>query len=275
MDHYQTLGIGRDADASAIKAAYRKLASKHHPDKGGNSDDFKRVQEAYEVLSNPQKRAQYDNPDPWANAQRHNPGNFGDHPPGFDDIFSDFFAQHRQARQRNMRNVDSVGDFTISLAQAYHGTQVEINVGYGTEILNIPPGTRPGTKIRLPGKGYRRYQDLPAGDLIVRLHVVTPDNTVVENSDIYQHIVINSIEAILGVEKEITHISGKTLKVKVPAGAQHDTRLRLSGYGMPMPHNHDIKGNLYVIVNVATPVITNQDHINMLNTINKEMKTYE
>ena len=92
MDHYQTLGVSRDADASEIKKAYRKLAGKHHPDKGGDENKFKEIQQAYETLSDPEKRAEYDNPNPFRNfggdpfAGRGNP---------FADIFGDMFGQQR------------------------------------------------------------------------------------------------------------------------------------------------------------------------------------
>lgn len=272
MDYYQTLGVGKDADAATIKRAYRKLASQHHPDKGGNADMFKQVQEAYETLSDPQKRAQYDNPQPQHHAHySHHYGN-GDVPPGFEDMFNDIF-RHNHRRPRT--NPDSVGDLNITLAQAYHGDTVNISVGYGNETVHIPPGARPGTKIRIPGRGHQRYADAPPGDLIVRLHIITPDNIVIDHNDIYHHILINSIEAMIGVEKEIHHISGKKLKVKVPAGTQQDSRLRMMGYGMPYPNSNHQYGNLYVIVNIATPVINKQEHIDLLNTINKEINTHE
>ena len=271
MDYYQTLGVSREADAATIKRAYRKLAGKHHPDKGGDIEQFKLVQSAYETLSDPQKRAQYDNPQPQYHQSR-GPFNNHDVPPGFEDVFSDFFDQHRRARQHNQRNADSVGDYTISLAQAYHGAELTLDLGYAQERIYVPAGTRTGTKIRIPNKGYQRYADKPPGDLIVRIHVTTPDTVVIDHDDIYQHVLINSIEAMVGTEVEIYHISGKKLSVKIPAGTQQDSRLRMRNLGMPNPASSNVHGNLYVIVNIQTPVIHKQEHIDLLNTLNKEIK---
>ena len=119
MDHYETLGVQRDATAKEIKTAFRKLAMKHHPDKGGDQDQFKRIQGAYEVLSDPDKRAQYDNPNPFNQFE-----GFGGSNP-FETIFGDIFGTRRQPE----RNPDGVVDITITLLQAYTGTNMIVNTG--------------------------------------------------------------------------------------------------------------------------------------------------
>ena len=117
MSHYQTLGVSPQADAKEIKKAYRRLAGKHHPDKGGDEARFKEINEAYETLSDPQKREAYDNPNPF---QGGNP--FGQGSP-FEDIFGDIFGGFRQQQRRPVRNPDGVCDVHVNLEEIYTGTQ--------------------------------------------------------------------------------------------------------------------------------------------------------
>ena len=114
MDHYETLGISRDASEQEVKRAFRKLASKHHPDKGGDQEEFKRIQGAYEVLSDPDKRAQYDNPNPF---EQFGGGMGGGNP--FESIFGDIFGQRRQQQRQPMFRTT----LQVSLRQAYTGGQ--------------------------------------------------------------------------------------------------------------------------------------------------------
>ena len=161
MDHYQTLGVSRDADSSEIKKAYRKLASKHHPDKGGDEQKFKQLQEAYETLSDPEKRANYDNPNPFRGfdgdpfAGRGNP---------FADIFGDMFGQ-RQRKQ----NFNAETSLQITLEDVYHGATRRVDVGTGPIDIEIPRGIKDGTIYNIPGKAPQQDPNLPPGDLRIRL----------------------------------------------------------------------------------------------------------
>lgn len=260
MDYYQTLGINRDADTKEIKLAYRKLASKHHPDKGGSAEEFKKIQEAYSTLSDPDTRQQYDNPSPFGQGQGGSP---------FGDIFGDFFNQHRQHRRQG--NPESVGDVQITLQQAYTGTDLSIGIDGKSTIIEIAPGTRDGSRIRLHQQGRQPHAEFPPGDLIIRIHVDVPPEMGIKDNDLYQHVLVNAIEVMTGVSKMIDHVSGKKLQVKIPAGSQHGTRLRLSNQGMPYPGAPQVYGSLFVIVNIDVPRILDPKHIEMLNSINKEI----
>lgn len=266
MDYYQILGVGKDADPKEIKKAFRKLAMKHHPDRGGDEAKFKEIQTAYDTLSDPQKRQQYDNPNPFEGVFQ------GDDPFGqgnpFGDIFGNIFGQGQRQRQGNP---ESVGDVNITLEQAYHGTDVNIIIDNKPETLHIQPGTRSGSRIRIPQGGRQPYPQFPPGDLIIRIHVSMPPGVGVEQNDIFQHIVINAIEAMTGVEKRISHVSGKKLSIKIPAGSQQGSRLRLSNQGMPYPGAAEVYGSLFVIINIDVPHIKDPKHIDMLNSINKEI----
>ena len=223
MDHYLTLGVNRDADPKTIKLAYKRLASKYHPDKGGDAERFKEVQKAYDVLGTPDKKAEYDNP------------------------------------------------VQIPLSQAYSGTDLSINIDGKSRIITIDPGTRNGARVRLHKEGRQPDPNYPPGDLIIRLHIVIPEGMQIVENDIYQHIVINAIEAMVGCVKYIDHISGKKLSVKIPRSSQNGSRLRLSNQGMPYPGAPEVKGSLYVIVNINVPNINDPRHIQMLNSINEEI----
>ena len=266
MDYYQLLGVNKDSSLKEIKTAYRKLASKHHPDKGGDEAKFKEIQAAYETLSDPQKKQEYDNPNPFGNFSG-NPGDiFGQGSP-FGDIFGDIFGQRRQPQG----NPDSVGDVRITLEQAYTGTELNLGIDGVNRTITIQPGAREGSRIRLQGAGRQQYQQFPPGDLIIRLHIDVPPTMAVQDNDIFQHVIINAIEAMTGVEKKIDHISGKKLSVKIPAGSQQGSRLRLSNQGMPYPGAPEVYGSLFVIINIDVPHIKDPKHIDMLNSINKEI----
>lgn len=276
MDHYKTLGINRSATPEEIKRAFRKLAGIHHPDKGGDAEEFKKIQSAYEVLGNPEKKLAYDNPDPWANARRHEPPDFSDFFGRGDDDFTDFFNKMRAARakqqyqQSHERNPDGVVDVQVSILDAYNGSDVVVDVGYTREVMQIPQGIRDGTKFRLQGKGPARYKGVPPGDLIVRFKINYPPGMVREQDDLYHTLQVNALRAAAGGDIEYHHFSGKLLKVKVPSGTQHGARLRLPGYGMPNPSTRKL-GDLYINVNIVVPNITNAQHIEKLNRIIDEV----
>lgn len=264
MDYYSTLGVNKNASQKDIKSAYRKLASKHHPDRGGNEAEFKRIQEAYDVLGDEGKRAQYDNPRPHFNFnQGHGP--FG---PDFGHGFEDLFGF---SRQRQYRNPDAVVDITVNIRDAYNGNSVMVDVGFAREIVDIPAGVRDGTKIRLHGKGHSRYKDVPPGDLVIRVSVGYPMGISRQNDDIYQRVHINAIDAMVGSEVNFDHFTGKTLKLKIPRGSQPGSKLRLSNYGMPNPQTGK-PGNLFVVLEISIPNITDEKHLELLNTIRNEAK---
>lgn len=271
MDYYQVLGVEKTASQDDIKRSYRRLASKHHPDRGGDAEEFKRVQEAYDTLGDPERRAAYDNPQPQGFSFR---TNFGEGNP-FADIFGDMFGGFSQGfRQPQTKNNDAMVDIAIDLVQAYHGADIEINTNLGRERIHIQPGARVGSKYRIHGRGPRQYTELPPGDLIVRIrHIQMPEGMGRENDDLYIQIGVNVLDMMVGGEIEIAHPSGKNIRVKIPAGTQPQSKLRLSNLGFPNPANALHLGHLYVIVMPSVPVITNQEHIDLLVKIRNEIKS--
>jgi len=255
MDYYETLGVNRAAAPHDIKQAYKRLASKHHPDKGGDAGEFKKVQEAYEVLSDQQKKQQYDNPNQWANAQQWNGPDFG-------DLFNSMFSQ----RQRKA-NPDSMANVELSLRQAYDGATYTVEVSNTEKLsIKIPAGVREGTKLRLAGKARRRVADQPPGDLYVMVHIKPEINWGRQGDDLYVNIVVDALDAMLGVNQNIQHINGKIYSLKIPAGTQEQEKIRLKGLGMSNPTNH-VEGSLYAVVNIEVPTLLQEETIKLLNKI--------
>ncbi len=269
MDHYQILGVSRDATPQDIKKAFRKLAMKHHPDKGGDEAKFKEIQQAYEVLSDPDKRQQYDNPNPFEGIFGQGGDPFRQGTP-FGDIFGDIFGHRRQP----VKNPDGLFDMDITLENAYSGMDSTISTPEGKVQLHIPPGVRPGTKFRIPGKAGGRMPNLPPGDLIVRVNVINPPEWGRENDHLFIRVEVNAIEAMIGSAVRIRHLDGKQYDVTIPAGTQPGGRIKMAGLGMPNPQNGRT-GDLYLLVNVHVPTITNEDELNALNNIVSKRKGYE
>ena len=265
MDYYEVLGVNRDTPQAEIKKAYKRLASKHHPDKGGDEAEFKKIQEAYEVLSDPEKLEAWQNPGRQGFAgqwqQRHQ---------SFEDVMADFFGAGSRNFHHQQRNPDTVSDVQITLAEAYYGADKVLNLGYKYEKLKIPAGTRPGSKFRIPGGGMQRNQNTPPGDLIIRILVGAPQGYEVHNADIVQHVEINAINAMIGGNINIDGGVGKSLEVKIPAGTQTNAKLRLKGQGLPIPQNNSA-GDLIVVVHTKIPPVVNPEHVEMLTNILKEV----
>lgn len=228
MEHYQTLGIAKTATPDEIKKAYRKLASKHHPDKGGDTATFQKIQIAYDVLSDTEKRQQYDNPMTQGFSGGH-PGQGGFHfnMNGFnmDDIFGQMFRQHH-----HNNNVFRT-TFWISLEQVYNGGEEVLKLQTPTGIhmvrVNIPKGIMDGGQVR-----YEKV--IESTDLIVEYRIHNHLKYERRMNDLYCNHSISVLDLIVGSSFEFTTISGKTLEVSVPPKTQPFMHLKLAGHGMPI-----------------------------------------
>jgi molecular chaperone DnaJ len=265
MNYYQTLGIDRDASKQDIKRAYRKLASKHHPDKGGDAEQFNQIQQAYDTLYNEQSRAMYDlSGENYRNPQANN----------FRD-FSDMFEHagfNRSFRNYQRVNPDINTSASISLIQAYQGAAVMISVNGSQHSLEIRPGTRTGTKYRITGAGAKRFSEAPPGDLIITVIINHNNSISLDGADITVRVEINALEAMTGCQRVIEHVSGKHIQITIPAGTQPGKKLRLSNMGMPNLAKPGY-GDMFVLVSVSIPTILNPTHLEWLKTINQEVNS--
>ena len=264
MDHYQILGVDKTATPDEIKRAYRSLASKHHPDKGGDTAKFQEIQTAYATLSDPEKKAAYDNPSPFG---QNSSGGWGqsDIPPGFEDIFrhfggmggspfGDMFGRGRQMQKNRTLNMQT----NITLEDAYHGKELiaSIVLPSGKEQVievKIPAGVQDGTTLRLAQMGDDSVPNLPRGDIHLTIHVMPHHKFQRQGDDLISQINISCIDAILGKNLLIDTLDGKTLELIVKPGTQHGQMLAAAGYGMPKMNDNRFKGRLLISISTLIP----------------------
>lgn len=250
MEHYQTLGVGKNATPDEIKIAYRKLASATHPDKGGDTASFQKIQAAYDVLSDPQKRQQYDNPQP------HGFNGFQFHTNGFNmgDIFGEVFRQQAQNAHRNQLFRTQVH---ISLMDAFTGSShvLKIQTPTGTKTVNIdvPKGITDSSQMR--------YNNILDNATLIVEFKITPDLKFDRRgNDLYCNHRISILDLIVGTTFEFTTISGKTLSVTVPPKTQPYIQLKMGGHGMPIAGTSQY-GDQIILLNPFTPDIINDEII--------------
>ena len=248
MDHYSTLGVPRNASQDEIKKAYRKLAMTHHPDKGGNPVEFQKLNDAYEVLSNTDKRLQYDNP----SSRPNNPFGAGNQFDNFDlsDIFSQIFGGGRGPQAGfNQRQVFRT-QVAITLVDAYHGREhaLQLSTPTGVKVVNvkIPAGINQGDQVR-----YENVID--NGTLIIGFHIM-PDLRFDRNGDdLYCNLPISVLDLIIGTKVNFTSITGKTVEVTIPAKTQPSHQIRLSGLGMPLKNTPNVHGDQILLLKPFLP----------------------
>jgi DnaJ-class molecular chaperone len=263
MDLYQTLGVERSATQDELKRAYRKLASQHHPDKGGDTKKFQEIQTAYDTLSDPNKRAQYDNPQP----QFGGPGGFHFHQGGlpeggFEDIISQMFGgggnPFANFNQRVPRNRTFNIQTTITLEEAFHGKDLIATIGLptGREQLvevKIPAGVQDGTVLRLAQMGDDSVPNMPRGDIHLTVSVAQHHKFQRQGDDLISSIEVSCIDAMVGKKILVETIDNKTLEITINPGTQHGQLMAAAGYGMPKMSDNRFKGRMLVAISIVVP----------------------
>lgn len=280
-DYYEVLGVKKDATPDQIKKSYRKLAMQYHPDKNqgdkATEEKFKEISEAYAVLSDDAKRKEYDTygsegfsqkfsqEDIFRNFDlndlfgefgfgggggRSQSFNFG----GGNDFFG--FGGGNRYQPQAAKGQDYEYDLSISIADAFNGGKRELTINFPTGqrkvSVNIPAGIGEGQKLRLKGEGGPGSNGGPAGDLLVRIKILSDSKFYLEDRDIVSTREIKLTEALLGTVVQVTTADGKKLDLKVPAGSKHGTKLRIKGKGLPAMKKL-AQGDMYVKINVAFP----------------------
>ncbi|HEY5078570.1 MAG TPA: J domain-containing protein [Opitutaceae bacterium] len=298
-DYYESLGVARSATPEEIKQAFRKLARIHHPDVAKNKvageKKFKEINEAYEVLGDPEKRRRYD--ELGANWQeggeqqagggfrgrrpaqgRGDPGfEFGG--TGFSDFFESFFGGSRDGFGSSgghgpaegdgefvHQGRDVEADLLVNLEEAFRGSSRKVTLrrpGVDGEAdrtdtyqVRIPAGVREGQRIRLAGQGGAGYGGGRAGDLYLRVRLARHPDLSVQGADLYCDLDLAPWEAVLGVQAKIPALDGTT-SLRVPPGTVSGSQLRLRGLGLP--REDGTRGDLYAVIRVQVPAAVTQE----------------
>lgn len=270
MNYYDILGVNENASQDDIKKAYKKLAMKHHPDRGGDNKKFQEISQAYDTLSDPNKRSHYD-------AEINgfaNPFGQGGGFPNFGDMFSFHFGQGF-AQPPRRKNRDLTIRITITFKQSYTGTQIEARYPTPTGksktvVIDVPAGIQSGQVIRYGGLGDDSNPNLPTGDLNVNVMVETSPDWARRGDDLCKVLDINVIEAMTGCTKQIACLDGTTMPITVKPGVQHGTEYASNGRGFKNINTGRV-GALVIVINVIIPVITNQETIKKLESIYAEI----
>lgn len=262
MDYYNTLGVRREASDEEIKKAYRKLAMKYHPDRGGDEKKFKEISTAYDILSDPQKRQMFDaGVDPinqnTGGFNRQGPFEFhmGGMPPGMDDIFGTFGFGNGFARQRKNKSISINVEVTLQDLMKGKDINAEIKLpSKQKKIINIsiPPGIEHGQQIKYQGMGDNTIQGIRAGDLIVNIFLNNNTEFLRDGTNLILERIISVWDAILGTAIDIQTLDNKTLNISIHAGTQPETVLRITGEGLPNMRTK-IRGNLMLRIKVNIP----------------------
>jgi len=267
-DYYKILGVPKDADAATIKKAYRKLAKDLHPDTNAGDkkieEKFKAVSEAYDVVSDPKRRAEYDDAQRYGSPMggtRRGPAG----PSGFQggrgqnvedlfgggdlsDIFGGLFGGG--GRRGPRKGADLETSVTISFEDSIHGVTMPLRLSTGNISARIPAGVKNDQRIRLKGKGQAGEQNAPAGDLFINV-AVSPHPVFGRDGDNLTVIVpIRFDEAVNGADIKVPVLDGPAVTIRIPAGTKTGAKFRARGKGVVRPEK---SGDLIVSVDIAVP----------------------
>jgi DnaJ-class molecular chaperone len=251
--HYQTLGINPNANADEIKAAYRRLAGQHHPDRGGNTQLFQEIQNAYSVIGDTKKRAEYDNP---GMHMHHGPG--GQQPFNFESIFDIFGTRfgHGQPQARSQARMS----LWITLVDVATGGSKAVSIGtqHGvhTVDIEIPRGINDGDSVQYPGMAPG------GGDLVIQFRIHGNPGWQRQELNLLTEQSISVWDCILGTEIVIKDLTGNQLKLTIPPKTQPGTLLRLKGRGLA--HQHGSTGDLLIRVMATIPSSIDPDLLTLI-----------
>jgi DnaJ-class molecular chaperone len=259
MDYYSTLGLKRGASDADIKKAYRSMAMKHHPDRGGDEKKFKEISQAYDFLSDPEKRRMIDaGMDPNQQGgfrQQGSPFEFHFGTGNMDDLFGNFGFGFGQRPMRRNKTLSINVEITLEDVLAGKDINAEIGIPGGRQkVINIqiPPGIEHGQQIRYEGMGDNSIPDVRAGDLIVNVLIRNHATFKREGPSLIIEKQVNVWDALLGTSIIIETLDQKTLNINIPAGTQPDTVMSCRGEGLPHMRTRQ-RGNLLIKIKVVVP----------------------
>ncbi len=273
VDYYKILGLEKNASADQIKSTYRKLARKHHPDLNPNDKEahkrFQQINEANEVLSDPDKRKKYDqygkdwqHADQFEKARQQQPGGFGGGQSysfggGGNEDFSDFFSSlfgggGQRSTHTKFRGQDLNAELHIKLSEVYETHKKTITINGKNIRLTIPAGIENGQVIKLKEQGSEGVNGGPKGDLYITFIIENDTTFKRDKNDLHSTIKIDLFTAVLGGEVNADTMTGK-VKLKVAPGTETGTKARLKGKGFPVYKEDGKFGDLYITYEVFMP----------------------
>jgi len=277
-DYYDILGVSEQATNEQIKKAFKDIAKKEHPDRGGNEARFKEANEAYDTLKSSQKRHDYDTMRKFGGSQQGG----GQHPFFNEEIFGDFFSGFgggdmdfnsrfnftqpggRSFRSSNRGNRNVQVRMALSIKEVMTENEKTINYKlpsgrdeYAT--VKIPAGVQHGVTFKFDGLGDDSIKNMPRGDLMVIMSVLDSDGYTRKGNDLYTDKTIDCFQAVRGSDFNLRTLDNNIIKVKVPSGTQHGTLLSVKGRGMPVHKTLNIRGNLYVKIHILIPQLSAAD----------------
>lgn len=304
VDYYKTLDVAKNASAGDIKKAYRKLARKYHPDVNPNDKEahkkFQQINEAHEVLSDPEKRKKYDQyGENWKHADQYEQarrqqgqqggGGFGDfggfgqgfgggegytYSSGDEGNFSDFFESlfggggRSRRSQSKYRGQDYNAELRLSLADAYTSHKQTLTINGKNVRITIPAGVENGQQIKLKGYGSTGANGGPNGDLFITFVIPNEPELKREGNNLYKTEDLDLYTALLGGEKTIDTLSGK-IKLKVAPETQNGAKIRLKGKGFPVYKKDGQFGDLYITWNIKLPTNLTQKQKELFTELSK------
>jgi len=291
VDYYQTLGVNKNATADEIKKAYRKLARKFHPDVNPNDTEahkkFQQINEANEVLSDPEKRKKYDaygenwqHAEAYENARRQQSQSQsqnwqeytysgGQDESDFSDFFESLFGKKgRSRREVKFRGQDYNAELHLSLREAYHTHKQTLTVNGKNVRITIPAGIENAQVIKLKGYGGAGVNGGPNGDLYITFVIADDAKFKRVGNDLYTTEEIDLYTAVLGGEVTIETLSGK-VKLKINAGTQNGSKIRLKGKGFPVYKKEGEVGDLYITYQVKLPTHLTDEQRKLFEQLSK------
>ena len=296
IDYYKLLELDRSATKADIKKAYRKLARKYHPDLNPNDKAaqarFQQINEAHEVLSDPEKRKKYDEyGKDWQHAeqfeqakkQRAASGGFGGGEQSYsysgnfdDDTFSDFFEQmfggraraEGAHRGRHFKGQDFNAELQLRLSEVYESRKHTLTVNGKNIRLTIPAGVENGQTIKIKGHGGPGIQGGPKGDLYITFNILNDTNFRREKENLYSSEEISLSTAALGGEIRVKTFNGE-VKLKVKPGTQNGTKVKLKGKGFPKYKTEGQFGDLIVTYNIQIPKVLSEKQKDLFQELKK------
>jgi curved DNA-binding protein len=271
MDYYSILGVARNASPEEIKKAYKKKAMQYHPDRGGEHNKFAEINSAYEVLSNSDKRAAYDNPQPNFNQPHHGQHNpFGGTP--FDHIFGQGFRQQQQTPRNRDINVQANIDLVDVLTGKNLIIQYRLATGrIETVTVDVPAGAKHGDTIQYQGLGDEGHPRYPRGNLLVRIHVSKTKNWERDQDNLITKKTVNVFDLLTGCVIIITTLDNKQLELKIPQGTKPGVKFSIPGYGLPNMQNGR-RGVMFISIDADVPKIIDVDVLNRIQQIKNEIQ---